>query len=146
MNSRALPTFRSSGTTFTREGFPQMINEALCVGLPIVATAVGEIPSVLVDGETALLVVPADAEALARGLERMLRDRATKAVISQWSPVDAEQHACSNRARIIQILNIRKLLSTDDRYRSALTGYPAGVIRQTRARLLFGQCPEPGWP
>lgn len=57
----------------TSEGLPQVINEALSIGLPTVATTVGGIPSFLTDGETALLVPPRDVPALAGAIERLVR-------------------------------------------------------------------------
>ncbi|HZH12377.1 MAG TPA: glycosyltransferase [Microvirga sp.] len=56
------------------EGLPQVINESLCIGLPTIATSVGGIPSFLKDGETALLVPPADVNALAAAIERLVHD------------------------------------------------------------------------
>ena len=44
-------------------------------GLPSIATAVGGIPEVLVDGENGLLVPLGDQGALARGLARLLDDQ-----------------------------------------------------------------------
>lgn len=56
------------------EGFPQVINESLCIGLPTIATTVGGIPSFLTNEETALLVPPANVSALASAIERIVRD------------------------------------------------------------------------
>jgi glycosyltransferase involved in cell wall biosynthesis len=57
------------------EGFPQVVTESLCVGLPTVATMVGGIPSFLTDGKTALLVPSRDVPALADAIERLVRDK-----------------------------------------------------------------------
>ncbi len=46
---------------------------------PVVATEVGDIPDVVTDGETGVLVPPRDPEALARGLEALLVDIAEAA-------------------------------------------------------------------
>lgn len=54
------------------EGLPVSILEALALKRPVVATAVGGVPSVIRDGETGLLVPPRDPEALAAALARLL--------------------------------------------------------------------------
>jgi glycosyltransferase involved in cell wall biosynthesis len=48
--------------------------EALQAGTPVVASAVDGIPEDVIDGESALLVKPEDAEALATALARLLGD------------------------------------------------------------------------
>lgn len=56
------------------EGLPLTVLEALAIGTPIVATSVRGITGLLADEQTALLVPPDDAEALARALVRVLTD------------------------------------------------------------------------
>jgi glycosyltransferase involved in cell wall biosynthesis len=56
------------------EGIPLALLEAMGSGLPVVATAVGGVPEVVVDGESGLLVPPDDAAALALALSRLARD------------------------------------------------------------------------
>jgi glycosyltransferase involved in cell wall biosynthesis len=57
------------------EGMPGAALEAMAVGLPVVATAVGGTPEVIVDGETGLLVAPGDPAALASAVIRLLDRR-----------------------------------------------------------------------
>jgi glycosyltransferase involved in cell wall biosynthesis len=47
--------------------------EAMAAGLPVVATAVGGTPELVVNGETGLLVPPGSSAALARGIVSVLR-------------------------------------------------------------------------
>ncbi|HET9291071.1 MAG TPA: glycosyltransferase family 4 protein [Actinomycetes bacterium] len=49
--------------------------EAMASGPPVVASRIGGLAEVVVDGETGFLVPPGDTEALAEGLARLLSDR-----------------------------------------------------------------------
>jgi glycosyltransferase involved in cell wall biosynthesis len=55
------------------EGFPNVVLEAMCASRPVIATRVGGIPEVMVDGETGLLVEPRAPDALAARIESLLR-------------------------------------------------------------------------
>jgi sugar transferase (PEP-CTERM/EpsH1 system associated) len=57
------------------EGLPNALLEAMAVGKPIVASAVGGIPEVIKDEVTGMLVRPGDAEALAEALNKAIDDR-----------------------------------------------------------------------
>lgn len=56
------------------EGLPLCLLEAMSLGLPIVATAVGGVPDLLEDGRSAYLVPPADPAALAGAIGALLDD------------------------------------------------------------------------
>lgn len=89
-----LPSTRSEATS-------QVIPQALAVGTPVVATAVGGIPELVRDGETGRLVPPADAAALGDAVLSLLRDPAAarrmaaagSALITARYTLDAMMHA-----------------------------------------------------
>lgn len=60
--------------TSRNEGTPVALVEAAAAGVPAVATRVGGVPSVVLDGVTGVLVPPGDAAALASAVVGLLRD------------------------------------------------------------------------
>jgi glycosyltransferase involved in cell wall biosynthesis len=57
-----------------RDGIPNVILEALSMGLPVVSTAHSGIPEVIEEGVNGLLVPPEDAQAFSSALERLICD------------------------------------------------------------------------
>ncbi len=57
------------------EGLGRVVVEAFCRGRGVVASRVGGIPDIVVDGESGILVPPGDAGALADALVQVLSDR-----------------------------------------------------------------------
>ncbi len=69
------------------EGTPNVVLEALGLGTLVVATRVGEVPTLVADGETGILCQPDEDQALAAALDRALN-----------LPAEA-RHALGQRAR-----------------------------------------------
>ncbi|MBI5943584.1 MAG: GT4 family glycosyltransferase PelF [Chloroflexi bacterium] len=59
------------------EGLPVTLLEGMAARCPIVSTAVGGVPNVVADGESALLVPPEDPSALANACLKILREAET---------------------------------------------------------------------
>ena len=57
-----------------QEGLPMAILEAMAAGLPLVASAVGEVPTVVLNDRTGVLVKEEDASVLAAGIVELLGD------------------------------------------------------------------------
>jgi glycosyltransferase involved in cell wall biosynthesis len=56
------------------EGLPVAVLEAMAAGIPVVASNVGGVAELVVDGETGILVPPGDVEALGAALRRLVVD------------------------------------------------------------------------
>jgi glycosyltransferase involved in cell wall biosynthesis len=80
---RYLPAFDLFVQPSLHEGLPNAVLEAMAAGLPVVATAVGGTPEVVVDGITGILVPPHDPGALARPITRLLRDPGLRCKMGQ---------------------------------------------------------------
>ncbi len=76
---RDIPRLLAAMDLFTlssvREGLPLVIPEAMATELPVVATAVGGIPQVVVEGETGTLVDYGDEPALREAVSQLAADR-----------------------------------------------------------------------
>ena len=84
------------------EGVPLALLEAMLAGKPIVATAVGEVPTVLEGGHAGVVVRPGDAAVLADALASLLSD-----------PAEARRLGAAAAARASQAYTLSSML---DRY------------------------------
>ena len=75
------------------EPFGVALLEAKAAGLPIVATAVNEIPEIVQDGESGLLAVPENASSMAGLFVRLAEDRALRSRFGARSRVEAQQYS-----------------------------------------------------
>lgn len=73
-------------------GIPNSILEAMAAGLPVVATAVGGTPEVVVDGTTGLLVPPKEPVAFADALRSLLGDAEARAAFGRAGRARVEGH------------------------------------------------------
>jgi cellulose synthase/poly-beta-1,6-N-acetylglucosamine synthase-like glycosyltransferase len=116
------------------EGFPQVINEALCAGLPVIASTVGGIPAFLTHLKTAVLVPPADVKALTEAIEMVVKSPELREKLS----VSGQELMRNNvlevqRDRMFRIIENTVLVEAEHSYRSALTDFPGGKAPVTPA-------------
>ncbi len=81
----------------TGEPFGQVVIEGMAAARPVVATAGGGVPELVVDGESGLLVPMGDVAALAAAVERLLGDASLRARL-----------AASGRARVVECFTVER--------------------------------------
>ena len=87
------------------ENFPHAAVESLSVGTPLVATAVGGVGEIVVDGVNGLLVPPGSPEAFGHALQRLLGSPELRARLSDGARASvAELRADHIYGRIEQLL------------------------------------------
>jgi glycosyltransferase involved in cell wall biosynthesis len=88
-----------------REGLPNVLLEAMALGVPLVATRVGGVARLVTAEEDGLLVEAGDLEALTQALARLLRDPALRDRLSQGGRTTVEsRYSFAARMRKIGML------------------------------------------
>lgn len=80
------------------EGFGIVLLEAMAMGRPVVATAVGGIPEVVQDGITGFLVPPRDSESLAKRLLYLFNH-----------PEEREKFGQTGRQRVVEVFSASRM-------------------------------------
>jgi glycosyltransferase involved in cell wall biosynthesis len=106
---RLLPAFDVAVLASLDEGLPRSIVEAMAAGVPVVASDVGAVHEVVIDGRTGRLVPPRDPEALASGVLALLADPESAALV-----------AGAARASVVQFDEAAMIEATEALYESML--------------------------
>jgi glycosyltransferase involved in cell wall biosynthesis len=116
---RAFDVFVMSSVT---EGLGTSLLDAMACEKPIVATRVGGIPEVVVDGETGCLVPPRAPRALAQGIAGLLRDEMLSRAYGQ-----------AGRARVLARFTVERMVSETLEVYARLAGTRPGAGTARRA-------------
>lgn len=100
------------------EGMPMTVLEAMATGLPVVATDVGGVASVVEAGATGTLVQPGDAPALAAALGAYVADEKLR-----------HRHGAAGRARVAAKFSLPTMVSAYVALYDQLLGRPADALQ-----------------
>jgi glycosyltransferase involved in cell wall biosynthesis len=94
-----------------QEPFGKILIEGMAMKKPVIASSVGGIPEILVDGQTGILVPPADAGSLGRALRQLIDHRDMR-----------EKMGIEGRKRVESLFTIeRNVHQTEHVYEELLT-------------------------
>lgn len=98
-----------------RDGIPNVLVEAMAMGIPVVATRISGIPELIADEEDGLLVPPRDATALAEALARALGDAELRERLgAQARRTVLDQFDLANNAARLESVFLRALASPSE--------------------------------
>ena len=83
------------------EAMPMAVLEAMAWGLPVICTAVGSIPEILVDGKNGVLVAPGDICAISSAIQRMVEDEAWRRTLGVAARKAVEPFATEHYMRAL---------------------------------------------
>lgn len=91
---------------------PQVLIEAMAVGLPVISTSAGSIPDVVIDRQTGLIVPPRDSGTLAKRIEELLDNTPLRRALGANAHRHITEHYSIDRMldRLEQVY--RKVLDT----------------------------------
>ena len=101
--------------------FPTVIVEAMASARPVVSTRLAGIPELVIDGETGLLVSPADTTALTEALQKLLCDRELRV-----------RYGCAGRARIERHFRIEHTVAPLLKLFQDAASTPRNIVRSVR--------------
>jgi glycosyltransferase involved in cell wall biosynthesis len=93
------------------EGYPNVLIEAMAVGRPVVASAVGDTPAIVRDGESGFLVPPGAIAPFVERLGRLLADPALRVRMG----AEARAHAEAGHGHAAMVAGAARYLSAEAR-------------------------------
>ncbi len=93
------------------EGNPLAVMEAMAAGLPVVATAVGGVPELIVDQKSGLLVMPGDCDGLGVAMLRLFRNAPMRRAMAACATRQAFQTFSASRMAAVYMELYERILA-----------------------------------
>lgn len=93
------------------ENCPMSVLEGMACGKPVIASRIGGIPELVVDGETGVLFEPGDGDELRSHVSRLMDDLSLRARMGAAGRIRAERHFSNEKHNANLINTYRSLLS-----------------------------------
>jgi glycosyltransferase involved in cell wall biosynthesis len=92
------------------EGMPNSVLEAMLLEVPVIATAVGGVPEVIVNGQTGLMVEPGSPVAMAEAMKKMVCSAPLRRQLAAKARRHVEEHFSPARQRTLLEMLYKNLL------------------------------------
>jgi len=80
-----------------RDGIPNVLVEAMAMGLPVVSTAIASIPELIHDGHDGILAAPLHYESLAKAISVLLQDPSRRMTLGFAARKTVEENFCVSK-------------------------------------------------
>lgn len=96
------------------EGTPNVVMEAMALGVPVVATPVGDVPELVVDGQTGRFIRDVSPDGIADAIESVLDDASLRATARRVGPQRMrERHSVG--VAVDRLMEVYRRLTSDAR-------------------------------
>jgi glycosyltransferase involved in cell wall biosynthesis len=96
------------------DSFPNAVREAMTLGRPVIASAMGGMINMIVDGDNGLLIPPDDPDALAAALEHLLQDRQLRLRLGERAELFARENFDIHINKLAYVELFNQLVTTKE--------------------------------
>jgi glycosyltransferase involved in cell wall biosynthesis len=115
-----------------QEGLPIAILEGMASGLPVIASSVGEVPTLIRDDDTGVLCPPGDSQALSSAIGSLLSDRDKRVRLGSAARQLVEDDYSAERMAVEYLRIYNRAISAIANRLKRKAGQPSSTLRDAR--------------